>query len=739
MKKTTKKNFPILEMGCTACAARVAKILNGQQGVVNANVNFASGMASVEYDASTISPQQMKKAVRQGGYDLVIEENEEKKAEEAEKAQTGRYRALKRQTAGAICLTLPLITIGICFMDTPIANYLMWILSTPVVFWFGRNFHIHSWKQLRHHSANMDTLVSNSTLIAYVFSLFNLFFPDFWIEQGIQPHVYFEASAGVITFVLIGRLLEERAKSNTSSAIKKLIGLQPKTVTVQTDDGGTKQTEISQINIGDILIIKPGEKVAVDGRVIDGSSYVDESMLSGEPLPIYKETSAKVFAGTVNQKGSFRYQAEKVGSETMLAQIIQLVQEAQGSKAPVQKLADRIASIFVPIILCTALITFALWCIFDTENGFTHGILAATTVLVIACPCALGLATPTAIMVGIGKGAESGILIKDAESLETARRIDAVVLDKTGTITEGKPVVTDIVWNGDRITAQDILYSMEKRSEHPLAESIAHYINGNDIITEDFKSLTGMGISARYSQHTYYVGNIRLMTECNISIDEHLQKTANRLNAEAKTVIWFSDDKAALAVIGVTDPIKPTSAEAIKKLQAEGVEVYMLTGDNAQTASAIARNTGIKHYQAEVLPAQKADFVKQLQASGKTVAMIGDGINDSAALAQSDLSIAMGKGSDIAMNVAKMTIISSDLRKVTEAIHLSKATVRTVKENLFWAFIYNVISIPIAAGALYPVCGLLLSPIIASAAMATSSISVVLNSLQLKRKNIATF
>lgn len=737
MKQTTKQNFPVLEMGCTACAARVAKILGGLQGVTEANVNFASGMASVEYDAKVISPQQMQEAVRQGGYDLVIVDNEEKKAEEAEVAQADRYKALKKQTVGAICFTLPLIVLGMCFTEHMMAKYLMWILSTPVVFWFGRDFHIHSWKQLKHRSANMDTLVSNSTLIAYVFSLFNLFFPQFWIERGIEPHVYFEASAGVIAFVLVGRLLEERAKGNTSSAIKKLMGLQPKTVTLQTADGRTEQVEISKIKIGDTLIIKPGEKVAVDGRVIDGASYVDESMLSGEPIPIYKEAKAEVFAGTVNQKGSFRYRAEKVGTNTMLAQIIRLVQEAQGSKAPVQKLADRIASVFVPTILCISLITFALWCIFDTTNGFTHGIMAATTVLVIACPCALGLATPTAIMVGIGKGAENGILIKDAESLETARRIDAVVLDKTGTITEGKPVVTDIAWNGDSASKQDILFSIEKRSEHPLAESIAQRINGNNIVIEDFESLTGMGVSAKYEGVTYYVGNLRLMTEQGVSVSDYLQKTADRLNTEAKTVIWFADEKEALAVIAVTDPIKPTSAEAIKKLQAEGIEVYMLTGDNTQTASTIAKTIGIKKYQAEVLPAQKADFVKRLQAEGKTVAMIGDGINDSAALAQSDLSIAMGKGSDIAMNVAKMTIISSDLRKTADAIQLSKATVLTIKQNLFWAFIYNVISIPVAAGALYPLCGLLLNPMIAGAAMAISSISVVLNSLRLKRKRVS--
>ena len=503
MKHTTKKNFPVLEMGCTACAARVAKILSGLQGVTEANVNFASGMAMVEYDAKVISPQQMKEAVQQGGYDLVIVDNEEKKAEEAEVAQADHYRALKKQTAGAICLTLPLIVLGMCFMEHTTVKYLMWILSTPVVFWFGRDFHIHSWKQLKHRSANMDTLVSNSTLIAYAFSLFNLFFPQFWIERGIEPHVYFEASAGVIAFVLVGRLLEERAKGNTSSAIKKLMGLQPKTVTLQTADGRTEQVEISQIKIGDTLIIKPGEKVAVDGRVIDGESYVDESMLSGEPLPIYKEAKAEVFAGTVNQKGSFRYKAEKVGTDTMLAQIIRLVQEAQGSKAPVQKLADRIASVFVPTILCISLITFALWCIFDTSNGFTHGIMAATTVLVIACPCALGLATPTAIMVGIGKGAENGILIKDAESLETARRIDAVVLDKTGTITEGKPVVTDIAWNGNNASKQDILFSIEKRSEHPLAESIAQRINGKDIVIDGFESLTGMGVAAKHEGVTY--------------------------------------------------------------------------------------------------------------------------------------------------------------------------------------------------------------------------------------------
>lgn len=732
--KTIKRNFPVLEMSCAACAARVDKTLNRQPGVQTASVNYASAMATVEYDPEICSPESLRTAVQTAGYDLVITADKEESKQEAEDAHELKYHALKHRTIWAVLLSLPIAIIGLFFMDMPYAKYIMWLLSTPVVFWLGRGFYINAWKQLKHGSANMDTLVANSTGIAYIFSLFNLFFPQFWLSRGIQPHVYFEASSMIIAFILLGRLLEERAKGNTSTAIRKLMGLQPKTVTLLTPQGELRETAIETVKIGDTLVVKPGEKIAVDGTVTEGSSYVDESMLSGEPVPVEKSVSAKVFAGTINQKGSFRFKAEKVGSETMLSQIIRMVQDAQGSKAPVQKLVDRIAAVFVPAIMGIALLAFVLWLIFDPVNGFTRGLLAAVTVLIIACPCALGLATPTAIMVGIGKGAETGILIKDAESLETAKGIDTIVLDKTGTVTEGKPVVTDFIWTAETPLLKNIFYSLEVSSEHPLAEAVANHLKGEALPINNFESLTGAGISGIVNGKRYYAGNLRLMKQQHICISESLAATAKRLTEEMKTVIWFADEQEALALAAITDRIKKTSKEAVEKLRRMGIDIYMLTGDNEATAASVAKEAGIPHYRAEVLPAQKAGFIKELQQQGKRVAMVGDGINDSAALAQADLSIAMGKGSDIAIDVAKMTIISSDLRKIADAVRLSTLTVRTIRENLFWAFIYNLIGVPIAAGALYPICGFVLSPIIAGAAMAMSSVSVVTNSLRLKTK-----
>jgi P-type Cu2+ transporter len=581
----------------------------------------------------------------------------------------------------------------------------------------------------------MDTLVALSTGVAYTYSVFNTLFPQVWHNLGLHPHVYFEAAAVIIAFILLGRLLEEKAKGNTSTAIKKLMGLQPKMVTVVKENGTQVQVPVENVEKGDIILVKPGDKIAVDGTVTGGNSYVDESMLSGEPVPVLKKEDEKVFAGTINQKGSFQFRAEKVGAETMLSQIIRMVQEAQGSKAPVQKLVDKIAGIFVPIVITIAVTAFIVWMIFGGENGFTHGLLSLITVLVIACPCALGLATPTAIMVGVGKGAEAGILIKDAESLEIAKKVNAVVLDKTGTVTEGRPVVTDMEWGTSVINAKEILASLEKQSEHPLAEAVVHHLgNLTDVKVSNFESITGKGAKASFEGENFMVGNRKLLDESGVAVPETLAQKAVKWSNESKTVIWFADSKTALAVIAIADKVKETSVEAVKRLQDAGIEVYMLTGDNESTAKAIAAQTGIRHYKAEVLPAEKAEFIKKLQAEGKTVAMAGDGINDSTALAQADVSIAMGKGSDIAMDVARMTIISSDLNKIPTAIRLSKQTVRTIRQNLFWAFIYNLIGIPIAAGILYPVNGFLLNPMIAGAAMALSSVSVVSNSLRLKWK-----
>lgn len=732
--KTKKKTFPVLSMHCASCAGRVDKTLKNQQGVISVAVNLATATATVEYNSTQTSPEALKKAVQDAGYDLLTDTDGSTLDEEA---HSEKFKQLQTRTVWAIILSIPIVSIGMFFMDIPYANEIMWLLSTPVVFLLGKDFFMNAWKQLKHRSVNMDTLVALSTGIAYLFSLFNMLFPAFWLSRGIQPHVYFEAASVIIAFILLGRLLEEKAKGNTTSALKKLIGLQPKTVTIINESGEQKEAPIHLVKPNDILLVRPGEKIAVDGYVTEGSSYVDESMLSGESVPVLKEKKAKVFAGTINQKGSFRFKAEKVGTETILAHIIRMVQDAQGSKAPVQKLVDKIASVFVPTIMAIAILSFILWLIFDPAGGLTHGLLTMVTVLIIACPCALGLATPTAIMVGIGKGAENGILIKDAESLEIARKVDTIVLDKTGTITEGKPIVTDFIGQNQEEDLKNIFCNLEKLSEHPLAEAIVNYFGKIPSIPIDsFESITGKGIKGKVNGIMYYAGNLTFLNENKITVDNHFIRENERLSNELKTVIGFADQTRLLALVGITDQIKETSIKAINQLHASGITVYMLTGDNEATASQIALKTGIEKYKAGILPNEKADFIKQLQAEGKTVAMVGDGINDTVALAQANLSIAMGKGTDIAMDVAKMTIISSDLTKIPEAITLSDLTVKTIRQNLFWAFIYNLISIPIAAGILYPINGFLLNPMIAGAAMALSSVSVVTNSLRLKTKKI---
>lgn len=747
-KTQIKETFPVLGMTCASCASSAESIVKHQEGVVEASVNFATGNLTVDYLPEVTDASKLQKAVQSVGYDLLIEA-ESTQQETLEAIHEMKFRQLKVRTFWAILLSLPVVVIGMFFMDMPYANLIMWLFSTPVVLWLGRDFFVNAWKQARHRSANMDTLVALSTGIAYLFSVFNMLFADFWLRRGLEAHVYFEAAAVIVAFILLGKLLEERAKGNTSAALKKLMGLQPKTIMVVQSDGTEQATAIENVQVGDTILVKPGEKIAVDGMVVSGSSYVDESMLSGEPVPVLKKENEKVFAGTINQKGSLQFTAVKVGKDTMLAQIIRMVQDAQGSKAPVQKLVDKIAGIFVPVVIGIALLTFILWVLLGGESGVVQGLLAAVTVLVIACPCALGLATPTAIMVGVGKGAEKGILIKDAESLERAKHVDAIILDKTGTITEGRPEVTGIQWLNNDDTAKGILLGIEKKSEHPLAEAVVKYFDvapqglsafdntdGKGVKAElsGFESITGKGAMAVHNGETHYVGNAKLLAEYAISIDDKLQQQAGVWSGESKTVIWFANSKEALSVLAISDKIKETSVAAIREMQEMGIDLYMLTGDNEATAKAIAGQTGIEHYKAEVLPQHKADFVKTLQQQGKTVAMVGDGINDSTALATADVSIAMGKGSDIAMDVAKMTIISSDLTKIPQAIRLSKQTVATIKQNLFWAFIYNLIGIPIAAGILYPISGFLLNPMIAGAAMALSSVSVVSNSLRLKWK-----
>ncbi len=736
MDRNIKKNFPVTGMTCASCAARVEKVLNSCPGVNAAGVNFATSTVNVDYDGESCSPEVLQQIVRDAGYDLLLDES----VDSLDAEQARKYRALKSRTIWAVILSLPVVVIGMFFMNMPYANLIMFLFSTPVVFWLGRQFFIGAWKQLRHRSANMDTLVALSTGIAWLFSVANMLFPDYWMSKGIHPHVYFEASAVIIAFILLGRTLESKAKGNTSSAIKKLMGLQPKTVMILLPDGSTTVYPIDRIRIGDTVVVRPGERIAVDGLVTDGSSFVDESMLSGEPIPVEKRPGEKVYAGTINGTGSFHYEAEKVGGDTLLAKIIRMVQDAQGSKAPVQQLVDKVAAVFVPVIMSIALISFIVWMIADGNGGFSHGLLAAVTVLIIACPCALGLATPTAIMVGIGKGAELGILIKDAEALETAPKIDAVVLDKTGTVTAGRPVVENVVRVRTLPEADAILSALEQRSEHPLAQAIVSRFKDEasaGVELSDFESVTGRGVKARVGGVVYYAGNRRFMEENGVEISPVVREREAKLTADANSVVWFADADGVISLIGISDPIKPTSARAVAELEKMGIEVYMLTGDNRSTAEAVARKAGIRHCIAEVLPQDKSAFVEKLRKEGRKVAMVGDGINDSAALAVADLSIAMGTGSDIAIDVAKMTIISAELTKIPLAIRLSRATVRTIRQNLFWAFIYNVIGVPVAAGVLYPFCGFLLNPMIAGAAMAFSSVSVVTNSLLLKRKSFA--
>ncbi|MCB9304671.1 MAG: copper-translocating P-type ATPase [Lewinellaceae bacterium] len=733
-----KKTFPVTGMSCAACAASVESILATVPGVYGASVNFAGSFVVVEYEKDT-TEEALQYALQSIGYGLIIDA--ENSSEVQDQQQQRQYLEARERTIWSGTLTLPIVVLSMFFMDWGPGKWVSLALSIPILFWFGRHFFINALRQAKHKKANMDTLVALSTGIAFVFSLFNTLFPEYWYSRGIHPHVYYEAATVIITFISLGKLLEEKAKSNTSSSIKKLMGLQPKTL-VAIIDGEEVEMPIASVQPGQLIVVRPGEKVPVDGEVLEGSSFVDENMITGEPVPVEKAKGAKVFAGTINQKGSFRFTAHKVGGETLLSQIIKMVQEAQGSKAPVQKLVDKIAGIFVPVVMGISLLTFITWMAIGGDNAFTHALLTSVTVLVIACPCALGLATPTAVMVGIGKGAEHNILIKDAESLELAHRVTAVVLDKTGTITEGHPVVSDVVWLDENRAEElsSILLAIELQSEHPLAEAVVKRLKKEDTMpakVAGFQSITGKGVRAEGTDgRTYFVGNHKLIDEYGVSMSAGLEQKAKVLQAQAKTVVFFSDDVEVLALAAITDKVKATSPTAITALKNQGIEVHMLTGDNRQTAAVVAQQAGIQHFIAEVLPSDKAEYVKQLQAQGKVVAMVGDGINDSHALAQSDVSIAMGKGSDIAIDAAKMALITSDLQSIPKALKLSKKTVLGIRQNLFWAFIYNIIGIPVAAGVLFPFNGFLLDPMIAGAAMAFSSVSVVANSLRLKTTRI---
>ena len=615
----------------------------------------------------------------------------------------------------------------------------MLVLSLPVLFYSGHAFYVNAWKQAKHFTSNMDTLVALSTSIAFLFSLFNTLYPRFWYEQGLEPHVYYEAATVIIAFVLVGKLMEEKAKGKTSMAIRKLMGLQPKTARILRD-GKEEDILISELKKGDKVSVRPGERVPVDGLIVEGDTFIDESMISGEPIPVEKKLNDKVLAGTINQNGAFVMSAEKVGRETVLAQIIRMVQEAQGSKAPVQRIVDKVTAVFVPTVLAIAILTFIVWMIVGGVDDFSYAMLSAVSVLVIACPCALGLATPTALMVGIGKGAEAHILIKDAVALEQMRKVDTVVLDKTGTVTEGRPTVTgwlhDAGWVNEH---KGILYAAELKSEHPLALAIVEELkkDGNKpAIIDSFESRTGRGIVVTRGGKTYWAGSHRLLNDFGAKVSDLLKSMVEEYERSGKSLVYFGEESTLLAVIVISDKVKPTSIQAVKQMQAEGKYVVLLTGDGHLTAQNVAGEINANRFIAEALPDDKENVIKELQREGRVVAMVGDGINDSQALARADVSIAMGKGTDIAMDVAMVTLMTSDLLLLPKAFKLSRKTVRLIHQNLFWAFIYNLIGIPIAAGILFPMYGILLNPMIASAAMACSSVSVVLNSLSLNWRKL---
>lgn len=733
MRETETKVLPVLEMSCAVCAGNVESTVQALSGVEKASVNFAAGTLTVTYNPSVITLEVMQAAVQAAGYDLIVEA-EDPVAMQEEKARM-HYKILRRNTIGAWTLSIPLALLGMVFMHVPLGNWIMMVLALAIMIFFGRSFYVNGVRHALKGKANMDTLVALSTSIAFLFSLFNTLCPGFWLGKGLEPHVYYEASGVIIAFVLLGKLMEERAKNSTSSAIKGLMGLQPKTARLVTD-GREEEVPISNLQVGNVVSVWPGEKIPVDGTLLQGSSSVDESMLSGEPIPVEKNAGDRVLAGTINQKGAFTMEATSVGGTTVLAQIVQMVQSAQGSKAPVQRIVDKISGIFVPVVVLLSFLTFVCWLVIGGESYFSYALLSAVSVLVIACPCALGLATPTALMVGMGKGAEQHILIKDAFALENLCKVDTVVLDKTGTLTEGVPVVTDSYWiSDDNIRYLDVLYTAEQKSEHPLASAILCWLeeSGAKVCeAENFESLTGRGVRIQVEGVTYWVGSQGLLDIFQAGIPEKVRKQIGQWQEDGQSVVFYGQETRLLAVLAISDRIKPTSAEAVKELKKQGIEVHLLTGDGVRTAERVAATLDIGYYKAEVMPNDKEEYIISLQQQGKKVAMVGDGINDSQALARADVSIAMGKGTDIAMDVAMVTLITSDLLLLPGAIRLSKQTVRLIYQNLFWAFIYNVIGIPLAAGVLFPINGLLLNPMLASAAMAFSSVSVVLNSLRLK-------
>jgi len=732
-----RTDFAVRGMTCAACVAAVEKALRGLYGVVEANVNLAAGKASVVYVPTIVDFSDFKRVVKDAGYsaEQIGEDYADREREEREKEfHDIRIRLIVSAVLGS------LIFLG-SMIDVPLlSNWkVLFVLATPVQFWAGMRFHRAAWAAIKHGTTNMNTLITVGTFAAYIYSALATFAPGVFLTGGIAPGVYYDTSAAIIALILLGRLLEARAKGRTSEAIKGLMRLQPKTARVLRD-GTEKEILIDEVMAGDVVVLRPGERIPVDGEIIDGYSTVDESMLTGESLPVEKSAGDRAFGGTINRVGSFKLRATRVGKETALGQIIRLVEEAQGSKAPIQRLADKVASVFVPVVISLAVITFITWYLLGPKPAFTLSLMNFIAVLIIACPCSLGLATPTAIMVGTGKGAEKGILIRDAEALELAHKIQAIVLDKTGTITRGEPEVVDII-PGDGFDSDEALKfaaSAEKTSEHPLGQAIVRKALEKGMALDgptEFTAIPGGGVRAVLNGNTVVIGNFSLLEKEGVDVSS-FRGWEERISSEARTPVVVAIGGKAMAVIAIADTIKEGSIEAIMDLRNMGIEVTMLTGDHKNTAEAIARAVGVDRVFSEVLPEQKVEVVKALKKEGKVTAMVGDGINDAPALTEADVGIAIGTGTDIAIEASDITLIKGDLRSVVEAIRLSRLTLRTIKQNLFWAFFYNVIGIPVAAGLLYPFGGPLLNPMIASAAMAFSSVSVVTNSLRLRRKKL---
>ncbi|MGK7906059.1 MAG: heavy metal translocating P-type ATPase [Synechococcus sp.] len=729
-------------MSCASCASNIEQAIRSVPGVVECNVNFAAERASVQFDDRKVSLKQIQQAVADAGYAAEpLQEMGHGQVDPERAAREAEQTDLKRKVMFGAAMSLLLIVGDLPHMT---GLNLPWIpawmgnpwwqlaLATPVIVWCGKAVFVGAWKAFKHHTADMNTLVSVGTGVAYLYSLFVTLFPGVLKSQGLSAQPYYETSAVIMTLILLGRFLENRARGMTSEAIRKLMGLQAKTARV-IRQGQEFDIPLEAVVVGDAIVVRPGEKIPVDGTVIDGSSAVDESMVTGEPLPVMKQADDEVIGATINKTGSFKFRASRVGKDTVLAQIVQLVQQAQGSKAPIQKLADRVTGWFVPAVIAIASATFVIW--FNLVGNITLAMLTTVGVLIIACPCALGLATPTSIMVGTGKGAENGILIKGADSLELAHKLQAIVLDKTGTLTQGQPVVTDLLTlNGNELQLLRWVAAAERNSEHPLAEAVVQYARAQQLSlpeAQQFNAEAGSGVEARVEGQWVQVGTERWFGELGIDI-QPLVSRKQQLESDGKTAVLAAVNGQAQGLIGIADTLKPSSAEAVKALQRMGLQVVMLTGDNQRTAKAIAKQVGISRVFAEVRPEQKAAKVKAIQTEGKIVAMVGDGINDAPALAQADVGISIGTGTDVAIAASDVTLISGDLQGIVTAIQLSHATMNNIRVNLFFAFIYNIAGIPIAAGVLFPFLGWLLNPMIAGGAMAFSSVSVLTNALRLR-------